>query len=228
MSSSDIISVGAVDNPDARVVRIVHISDTHLQHKKYIENKNIPDGDILVHSGDFAKFDFSRLYSREEDYLSEVNELNNFFASLPHRYKIFVSGNHETNFLREPTERTSCLLTNGIYLQDSWVTIEGIKFYGSPWNGIRHNSFARGFGVLYSSLPNYWKLIPDDTDILITHNPPFSILDLGSNKHFLNVAVYCELCKEDHKEFLHFGCPVLRDEVLHRIRLVQFIHSFIY
>lgn len=216
--ASVVHTVGGVEESDSHVVRIVHISDTHLRHDQYVLDQNIPDGDILVHSGDFSKFSFSRHFHKEEDYLKEINELNKFFDSLPHKYKIFVAGNHETNFPNHRPEQTARLLTSCIYLQDSLITIKGIRFYGSPWNGLRHNSFARGFSSPYSNLLRYWRKIPDETDILITHNPPLHIFDLGSNKHVFNVAVYCNQCNEYHKEYRHFGCPDLRNEILNRIR----------
>ena len=50
-------SVGAPD-PHSRTVTIVHISDTHLRHNKYIDK--IPPGDILIHSGDFSQLAVSR------------------------------------------------------------------------------------------------------------------------------------------------------------------------
>jgi len=142
-------------------------------------------------------------------------------AGLPHKTKIFVAGNHETNFPSQQREHTASLLAPScIYLQDSSVTVSGIKFYGSPWNGLRHNSFARAFSVSNSSLPPYWHRIPEDTDVLVTHSPAYGVADLGSNKHIFNVSRHCELCQDYHKVFRHFGCRSLLDEVLHRVRHV--------
>jgi len=142
-------------------------------------------------------------------------------TGLPHQTKIFVAGNHETNFPRQPRERTASLLAPScIYLEDASVTVNGINFYGSPWNVLRHNSFARAFSIFYSSLPPHWRHIPEDTDVLVTHSPAYGVADLGSNKHLLNMSRHCELCQDYHKVFRHFGCPSLLDEILHRVRHV--------
>ena len=100
------------------------------------------------------------------------------------------------------------------------MTVNGIHFYGSPWNVLRHNSFARAFAVPCSTLQKYWQWIPVDTDVLVTHSPAYGVADLGSNKHLFNVSRYCDLCQDYHKVFRHFGCPSLLDEIRHRIRHV--------
>ena len=71
--SETTIRTGDVDNPSAKVVRIVCISDTHDRHMEYLEDGIIPDGDILVHTGDF----FNRLPTRRHEW--GVSELNDFF-----------------------------------------------------------------------------------------------------------------------------------------------------
>lgn len=69
-------------------------------------------------------------------------------------------------------------LTNCTYLQDSSVTIQGLKIYGTPWqpefNGWAFN-LPRGTACLQR-----WNQIPDDTDILISHTPPLGFGDLCS------------------------------------------------
>ena len=77
---SDPCLVGCVDNPNARVVRVVHVSDTH----RYIDSFAIPPGDVLVHSGNFFKHDACN------DFLSNTAELDQFFAAQPHKYKVVV------------------------------------------------------------------------------------------------------------------------------------------
>ncbi len=61
------------------------------------------------------------------------------------------------------------------YLQDSGCEIDGVKFWGSPWQpefNDWHFNLSRG-----EPLARKWRLIPDDTDVLITHGPPHGILD---------------------------------------------------
>ncbi len=61
------------------------------------------------------------------------------------------------------------------YLQDEGIEIDGVKFWGTPWQPEFCNwafNLPRG-----KQIREKWDLIPDDTDVLITHGPPYSILD---------------------------------------------------
>ena len=76
------------------------------------------------------------------------------------------------------------------------MTIEGIKIYGSPHQPVFHDwAFNRGD----DKRRRLWSLIPSDTDILLTHGPPYEIMDLCSSG-------------------ARAGCRILRDEVLARIK----------
>src|SRR3954451_2942527 len=100
--------------------KIVCISDTHNCN----EQINVPDGDILIHAGD------ATIRGTE----SEVEEFLSWFSQLPHRYKIFVAGNHD--WLYEKNNRLARLLTANFkieYLHDSFTEIDGLKIYGAPW-----------------------------------------------------------------------------------------------
>lgn len=183
--------VGCIDNPNARVLRLVHVSDTHLKH----DSLAIPAGDVLIHSGDF--FDASK----SGNFLDELAELEKFFAGQPHKYKLFVAGNHEMSFCGQSVDRIRARLPSCTYLQDNAVQIEGLKFYGSPWTGKR-KSPASAFTAPYPELGKYWVMIPKDTDVLITHSPPHRILDNHGG----------------------MGCPLLRELVLKQIR--PMVHLF--
>jgi len=144
-------------------MKIVAISDTHLAHEK--RELTIPAGDLLIHAGDAA------LIGSEE----EIKAFSGWFLSLPHHIKIFIAGNHDRLFETDP-ERARGLLHPSIhYLQDSEVTIAGIRIYGSPWQP-RFNDWAfnleRG-----KALKEKWDHIPPGIDILVTHCPPYGIGD---------------------------------------------------
>lgn len=168
---------------------LVLISDTHGIH----DPARIPEGDILIHAGDIS----------EAGELYEVAAFNEFLGSLPHRHKILIAGNHDFLFEQQPKEAQT-EITNAIYLMDSSVETEGIKFYGSPWQPWFHDwafNLQRG-----EELRRVWAKIPSDTDVLITHGPPAGIGDrvwTGEN----------------------VGCEDLRDRVLSlRPRLHVFGH----
>jgi len=80
-TESDPCRVGCVENPNARILRVVHISDTRSDN----ESLDVPAGDILVHSGNFFNHDSCK------DFSQNLVELDQFFASQPHKYKVFTS-----------------------------------------------------------------------------------------------------------------------------------------
>ena len=141
---------------------IVFLSDTH----GYYSGLEIPAGDIIVHAGDFG----------HQGTLSELKQFHSWYASLPHQHKLFVAGNHDWCFEREPSEARA-MLSGITYLQDQSVTFMGIKFYGSPWQPWFHDwafNFPRG-----EKLAEVWAKVPEDTNVLVTHSPPHGILDLA-------------------------------------------------
>ena len=158
--------------------KIIAISDTHSQHGKLTEDITrlieSPD-DILIHAGDVTE------HGKRE----EVIEFLDWFASFDIKHKIFIAGNHDTAlglnpFIAEPYKE------NGVtYLIDSFIQIDKLKIYGSPWIPKIGNFFfnlERG-----EAIAQKWANIPDDVVILVTHCPPYGILDKAG---ILNVG--CE------------------------------------
>lgn len=142
-------------------MKIVCISDTHNCHWQM---KSVPDGDLLIHAGDMTRCGA----------LEDVRSFNEWLGTLPHRYKVCICGNHDFCFEREP-EETQSLITAAQYLQDEAIVIEGLKIYGSPWQPWFFDwafNLQRG-----EEIRRKWELIPDDTDILVTHGPVYGVLD---------------------------------------------------
>ena len=72
---------------------------------------------------------------------------------------------------------------NVIYLNDSGVTIEGIKIWGSPIQPWFYDwAFNRQRG---SEICKHWDLIPNDTDVLMTHGPAYMRLDKTTSGHYV-------------------------------------------
>eukprot|EP01080_Neovahlkampfia_damariscottae_P006691 gene6691-10856_t len=180
-------------------IRLVHISDTHDKLKYLIEQKKIPDGDILCHTGDF-----SNRGGKES-----LEHFNYLLGILPHKYKIIVFGNHDYYQNLQPQEIQK-YLTNGIYLQDSSVEIEGLKFYGAPWT-----NFTMAYGT--NNLKYIWDHIPKDTDVLMTHMPPFNVFDLAWDLSQTSDLI-CQYCNESHKKFRHWGSYDLYQKVVQEIK----------
>jgi Icc-related predicted phosphoesterase len=143
-------------------VRIVLFSDTHGHYWQ----TDIPEGDILVFAGDFAGIGS----------LDDLIDFNIFLDQLPHRHKIVVAGNHDFCFQEHP-ENSRRILTNATYLQDESVSIMGLIFYGSPWQPW---FLDWAFNLKTAKeLKEKWDLIPTNTDVLITHCPPYGYGDLN-------------------------------------------------
>jgi Icc-related predicted phosphoesterase len=143
---------------------LVLMSDTHGYHGSL----DVPMGDILIHAGDLT----------QTGSLEELEEANAFLAGLPHRHKVVICGNHDFCFERDPV-RARAALTAATYLQDSAVVVEGIKIWGSPWQPWFYDwafNLKRGPAIAAK-----WALIPKDTDILVTHGPPYGIGDQTSH-----------------------------------------------
>lgn len=151
----------------SKAIKIVAISDTHSLHDDLI----VPNGDILIHCGDATNVGS----------VQDVIQFNSWLGTLPHKYKIFVAGNHDFLFQTQPG-LAKVMMTNCIYLQDEQIEIEGLKIYGSPWTPF-FNDWAFGL-ERGKEIKRVWDNIPKNLDILITHGPPYGYLDsLPSTGH---------------------------------------------
>lgn len=144
-------------------MKLVCISDTHGDHRKV----DLPDGDVLVHAGDVTA------HGTEQDFLDFLE----WFDAFPHPHKLFVAGNHDRFLEQCPTlARDHVRKSDVTWLNDSGVSIDGVHFWGSPITLRFHDwSFMRESG---RDIGKHWALIPDTTDVLITHGPPHGVLDL--------------------------------------------------
>ena len=143
---------------------ICALSDTHNKHDE-LDLSKYP-ADVLVHAGDFSS--------------GTVNSTMAFLDWLevqPYEHKILIAGNHDWR-CKNDKEWFAKALTYApsvTYLEDNEITIDGIKFFGSP----RSNEFG-GWAFMGSEadLAKTWATIPSDTDVLITHGPAYGYHDL--------------------------------------------------
>jgi Icc-related predicted phosphoesterase len=146
------------------MMRIVAVADTHTFHH---DLSVVPEGDVFVHAGDLCR----------AGRLDEIRAATDWLTALPHRHKIVVAGNHDWCFARSPHEAVAVLGDRIVYLQDSETTIEGVRFWGSPWQPeFRGWAFNLPRG---EALAARWALIPLGIHVLITHGPPLGIGDHG-------------------------------------------------
>jgi Icc-related predicted phosphoesterase len=148
-------------------MKVVLISDTHGLHERVV----LPEGDLLIHAGDFTNVG--------EPW--DVERFATWFSKTAENYKhgaVLIAGNHdismdEQNYAQPAYDAQT--FSGFHYLNDSGVTINGFNIWGSPVTP----SFGYGwaFNRLGLEIKPHWKRIPDNTNILITHGPPFSVLD---------------------------------------------------
>lgn len=141
-------------------MKIVAISDTHEKH----EQVKLPEGDVLVHAGDLTF----------QGHVREVQFALDWLNAQPHKDIVLIAGNHDFCFEHESL-KAKLNFGRIHYLEDSGVEIDGKKFWGSPVQPWFHDwAFNRFRGP---EIQRHWDLIPDDTDVLITHGPPQGVLD---------------------------------------------------
>lgn len=183
-----------------RIVKLVTFSDVHNRQ----EALRVPDGDIAICAGDATNFGNPEA----------INAFLTWMGELPHQHKIFIAGNHDILFEKEPGLAKQMCRDNGIiYLEDSGVEIMGIKFWGSPvtpwfmgerWAFNRARNFAEEAFYKARPIKPHWDAIPDDTDVLITHGPPYEILDASPVEASE---------KSENPACRYIGCVDLRDAV---------------
>ena len=158
-------------------MKIVGIADTHGMHRDMVHA--IPACDVLVHAGDLCKYGT----------ITEIIDFATWLVTLPAKHIVVVAGNHDGPFQKDRhLAESELLISEHIhYLRDEAITIDEVKFYGSPWQP--------EFCNWYFNLPRNgealeacWEQIPDDTDVLITHGPPHGILDAN----FHGIPCGCE------------------------------------
>lgn len=169
------------DDKLLRHLRFVAISDTHSTHRGI---PHIPDGDVLIHAGDFA------IYADD----AEICDFNDWLGSLPHKHKVVIAGNHDFTFDRkwgddvpgnrqfwewgvgkswkEQCDRAEKLLTNCTYLCHELLDIEGCRIYATPAQPPLAGVWW-AFTEDDAGLINRFSKIPEGIDVLLTHTPPY-------------------------------------------------------
>ncbi len=169
-------------------MNITFISDTHNKHKQITDD--LPGGDLLIHAGDIS----SMGYKHEiQQFCRWFNNIDNYTT------KIFIAGNHDWGFQDNPEQVKEILNFYDTinYLQDSLYTIDNmVNVWGSPWQPEFYN-WAFNLARNGEGLKSKWDLIPDNTDILVTHGPAWGYVDkvFGTTK-----PLGCELLTAKIKE----------------------------
>lgn len=153
-------------------MKLLHISDTHGFHEMYPMERF--DGiDVVVHSGDCSNY--RDPYRNEQ----EVRAFLAWYRDVPVKHKIYVAGNHDTSIERRLVTPEDFAIAGIIYLENVDITIDGIKFWGSP-----HTPTFGDWAFMKSrdKISRVWDTIPEDTDVLIVHGPPKGVRDLSHDR----------------------------------------------
>ena len=139
-------------------------------------------GDLLIVAGDLTRSDQPNQYMEFREWLQSQDYQN----------KIVIGGNHDTA-VEDGRFSFSSHWLGAEYLCDSGcslgyrkdpkeLTFDILKVWGSPWTPWFHgiNPKCKAWTLQGDSkLAKKWAKIPKETDILITHGPPFGFGDLA-------------------------------------------------
>jgi Icc-related predicted phosphoesterase len=168
-------------------LRIACISDTHD-----VEYPPIPEVDAIIHAGDIT-------LSGSPD---ETLRFLRWFDKLQIKHKLFIGGNHD-RFLSEHPHIVREFPSIHM-LWDSAYDLEGYKVWGSPVS--RSYGHIRAFAKPEWELERHWSHVPDDTDILVTHGPPYGVLDtVGFNSEHLGDTALRVAVRRVKPDFHIFG-----------------------
>ena len=181
--------------------KISLISDTHGKHDQIVTSKSLrksnqsldlPGGDILIHAGDFMNSGWNEMEAIM--FFKWFDSIDNYDT------KILIAGNHDRWAENNPEEFKGTLTGYKTieYLQDEKIDLwdqedQQLVIYGSPWQPEFYN-WAFNLPRHSEEMKAKWDAIPNDTDILITHGPPFGYLDIPGGQTTLRVG--CEMLRE--------------------------------
>ena len=143
------------------MTKLTFISDTHMAHDKL----ELSGGDILVHCGDFSFMGTNK----------ENMSFLDWFSKQDYTHKVFIYGNHELGTDEDSVFHKRLRELDDVHLLHySGVELLGLKFWGSP---VTPEFGNWAYMMNEEDRVQHWRRIPSGTDILVTHGPPYGILD---------------------------------------------------
>lgn len=170
--------------PNAAPIKVVCISDTHSK----IPSLQLPQGDLLIHAGDLTNTGTAAAIQQQIDWLKTLQRPTSDGAGFQHI--VVVCGNHDSYFDQRSRsahdKKTRATLDWGAihYLEHTSTSLpfsgdRTLKVYGAPQIP---KCGGREFAFQYARGQDAWsETVPDDVDVLVTHNPPKWHLDIPEN-----------------------------------------------
>lgn len=183
-------------------VRIVHMSDTHSFLTKNHRSKFLPEGDILIHTGNFTCHGKDEEFHQFNAWLDSVSDI--------YHYRVICLGSKEVKQYGNNFDTIKKLLSHATHvLCHEEATILGIRFYGAPWNWAYKKNFTLRLGAPTTATSRFDD-IPTGVHVLLTHVPAYDRLDSR------NAGDYSE----------HWGSRELA-EALRRVRPAVHLHGHV-
>ena len=140
-------------------MKAVVLSDNHTNY-----DFETPEGDILIHCGDFTFHGNPK----------EMEKFKNYLKEQPHEHKLFIFGNHEKvdkeiTYWREYLEDG----TGAKCIHEKAYGIGDLNFFGSSYTPKYLNW---GFMQDEETRERYWENMIEGMDVLVTHGPPKGIM----------------------------------------------------
>jgi predicted phosphodiesterase len=140
--------------------RVLAMSDSHCRQNRF----TLPEADLFIHAGDFTNFG------------NGAEEFAIWYWQLPYKNKLLVLGNHED---AHAVEKRSL---------EMWRKLFGPTLLHNETRRVALGDAAFTiFGVPYGATD--FSKAPDDLSILVTHEPPFDVLDRASGGRIGQQAV---------------------------------------
>jgi Icc-related predicted phosphoesterase len=137
-------------------------------------------GDLLIIAGDLTARDEFPEYCHVFQKIAQSN----------YKKKILIGGNHDNLLMSD--DWFAKMTIDFDYLCDSGTEFEGLRIWGSPWTKTFEgmNPKCKAFTCdTEEELASKFALIPNDIDILITHSPPYGILDSNGKEYCGSVSL---------------------------------------
>jgi Icc-related predicted phosphoesterase len=211
----------------------VAISDTHNFHDRLpLPPPASAEIDVLVHGGDFSNVGDQEDVDRFTNWIRAVNIKFKVAIAGNHDTSFdeaLYLKQHKRRFQHQRavnSKAAKAALTAGYhhspatadnpfpefdpqggvaYLEDSGISIQGIRIWGSPW---QPEFYDWGFNLPPGApLREKWALIPSNTEVLITHGPPLGHGDLclPHRNRAGCVDLLAEISERIHPRFHVFG-----------------------
>jgi Icc-related predicted phosphoesterase len=156
-------------------MRIAMISDMHSKL-----NFSVPEVDLLLIAGDICPAYHEVSFSVNIQKIWLNTDFRHWLDKQSFQECVCIFGNHD--WIGEYAFEDIPILSDNFHiLQDSHIELLGKKIYGTPWQ-LPFNNWA--FNCAEPELSFKWQKIPEDTDILICHSPPWKIMDKVVHHNF--------------------------------------------